>query len=448
MRILKKLYLAIFFGKRFYLLISAVVFIFILSYAFPVLFYMAVALLLIVLASALTDFFLLFIFRNSVLARRLLPEKLSNGDENIMRWEVVNGYPFAIHFELLDEFPEPWQIRDFSLMKNTGPGETAFGEYVLKPKERGEFSFGNLHVYIKSPLQLLVRRKTFISSESIRVFPAYLRLRQFEFMAHITDPGHIGYKQVRKTGHSQEFEQIREYVSGDDIRSINWKATGRTGGQMMINVYTDEKSQQIYCIVDKGRTMKMAFGGLSLLDHAVNAILALTSVAITRQDKAGLISFGDKTGEFLPANYRSTQMAGIVQALYNLNTKFLESDYAFLHKLIKTNITQRSLLILFTNFESLSALDRQLPYLRNIAKRHLLLVVFFENTSLQNLVKAEAGTVERVYEQVIAEKFFLEKKLIVKELHRFGIAALLTTPERLSVDTINKYLEIKARREI
>jgi uncharacterized protein (DUF58 family) len=174
----------------------------------------------------------------------------------------------------------------------------------------------------------------------------------------------------------------------------------------------------------------------------------MSAVAITRQDRAGLISFGDKAGDFLPANHRATQMAGIVNALYNLSTRFLESDFAFLHKLIKTRITQRSLLILFTNFESLTALGRQLPYLRNISQKHLLLVVFFENTSLQALASGEAANIERLYEKVIAEKYILEKKLIVKELQRYGIAALLTAPEKLSVDVVNKYLQIKARREI
>ena len=213
----------------------------------------------------------------------------------------------------------------------------------------------------------------------------------------------------------------------------------------MINNYTDEKSQQIYCILDKGRTMKMAFEELSLLDHAVNATLAVSSVAITRQDRAGFISFGDRDGDFLPASHRATQMAGIVNALYNVHTKFLESDFAFLHK---TRITQRSLLILFTNFESLTALNRQLPYLRNISKKHLLLVVFFENTSLRHLASGEVTNIERLYEKVIAEKFIGEKKLIVKELQRYGIASLLTPPGQLSVDVINRYLQIKARREI
>ena len=170
-------------------------------------------------------------------------------------------------------------------------GKETVVQYIVHPNERGEFYFGDMYVFIKTPFQLIVRRKTFTAKKSIKVFPAFLFLRQFEFMAHITEPGNIGYKQVRKTGHSLEFEQIREYVSGDDIRSINWKATGRTGGQLMINTFTDEKSQPVYCIVDKGRTMKMAFDGLSLLDYAVNATLAMSSVAITQAGQGRYYQF-------------------------------------------------------------------------------------------------------------------------------------------------------------
>jgi uncharacterized protein (DUF58 family) len=448
MRILKQLYLSIYLGKRFYRSMAAVIFLFTLSYLIPFLFDIALLALGLLACLLLLDWLVLYTKRNPVSVERILPDRMSNGDGNTIYWNIINHYPFRARFLLLDEFPEPWQIRDFRMNSILEHEEKTRIQYVIYPKERGEYFFGDIYIYIKTPLQLVIRRKTFPDKRSVKVFPSFLLLRQFEFMAHITEPGNIGYKQVRKTGHSLEFEQIREYVSGDDIRSINWKATGRTGGQLMINMYTDEKSQQVYCIIDKGRTMKMAFDGLSLLDYSVNATLAMSSVAITRQDRAGIISFGDKTGNFLPANHRSTQMASIVQTLYNLNTKFLESDYAFLHKLIKTNITQRSLLILFTNFESITALKRQLPYLRNISQKHLLLVVFFENTSIRSLASGQAHDVERLYEKVIAEKFILEKKLIIKELQQYGIAALLTAPEKLSVDVVNKYLQIKARREI
>jgi len=427
---------------------AAVIFLFALSYLIPFLFDAAMLALGLLVCILMLDWLVLYSKRNPVLVTRILPEKMSNGDGNIIYWDITNHYNFRTRLLLLDEFPESWQIRDFKMKSILEPEEKTKLQYTVYPKERGEYFFGNVYLFIKTPLQFIIRRKTFYAEKSVKVFPSFLLLRQFEFMAHITEPGNIGYKQVRKTGHSLEFEQIRDYVSGDDIRSINWKATGRTGGQLMINMYSDEKSQPIYCIIDKGRAMKMAFDGLSLLDYAVNATLAMSAVAITRQDRAGVISFGDKTGNFLPANHRSAQMASIVQTLYNLNTKFLESDFAFLHKLVKTNIAQRSLLILFTNFESMTALNRQLPYLRSISQKHLLLVVFFENTSIQKLASGHASNIERLYEKVIAEKFILEKKLIIKELQQYGIAALLTAPEKLSVDVVNKYLQIKARREI
>jgi uncharacterized protein (DUF58 family) len=443
-----RLYRSLFLGKLFYRLMSGIIVLFVASYGIPVLFDVALLALVLLLLALGMDFGILFSKRHPANVERILPDRLSNGEINHIYWKIRNNYPFRTRLQLIDEFPEAWQIRDFKLKIFLEPDEESVQPYIIQPKQRGEFFFGNLHIYIRTPLQLVLRRKTLILKESVKVYPGFLMLRQYEFMAHNTDPGNTGYKQVRKTGHSLEFEQIREYVNGDDIRSINWKATGRSGGQLMINNYTDEKSQQVYCIIDKGRTMKMAFSNFSLLDYSVNASLAMSAVAISRQDKAGMISFGDSTGDFLPANHRSTQMSGIVNALYKLNTGFPESDFSFLHKLIKTRVTQRSLLILFTNFESLSSLGRQLPYLRNISRKHLLLVVFFENTALSTLASGEAQNIQRLYEKVIAEKFILEKKLIVKELQRFGIAALLTAPEKLSVDVVNKYLEIKARREI
>lgn len=444
----KSFYLSLFFGKRFYRLLALVILVFVISYSNPFIFQIAEAALVLFLLINLFDFGILFMKGNPVTVYRSLPERLSNTEENTIHWQLENHYPFRVWLQLIDEFPEAWQIRDFKYSFILEPGKKTEASHLIRPRERGEFFFGDIQVFIKSPLQLILRRKTISANESAKVYPAFLLLRQLEFRTHITDPGNVGYKQVRKTGHSLEFEQIREYVSGDDIRGINWKATGRTGGQLMINNYTDEKSQQVYCIIDKGRTMKMAFEGISLLNYSVNATLAMSSVAISRQDRAGLIRFGDKAGDFLPASHRATQMSSIVNALYNLRTQYLESDFVFLHKLIKTRITQRSLLILFTNFESLTALNRQLPYLRSISRKHLLLVVFFENTSLHALASGDAGNVEQLYEKVIAEKFVIEKKLIVKELQRYGISALLTAPEKLTVDTVNKYLQIKARREI
>jgi uncharacterized protein (DUF58 family) len=245
-----------------------------------------------------------------------------------------------------------------------------------------------------------------------------------------------------------EFEQIREYVAGDDIRTINWKATARKGGQHMVNNYMDERSQQVYCVIDKGRVMKMPFEGMTLLDYAINATLILTRVALLKQDRAGLVTFSETIGQVLPAERRAGQMNNILETLYDQKTHFGESNYEKLFALIRTRISQRSLIVLFTNFESLTGLQRQLPYLRSIAKMHLVLVVFFENTELRQLTDAPVNDIESLYVRTIAEKFVHEKQLMVKELQQHGIFTILTAPEQLTINTVNKYLELKARQAI
>ena len=216
----------------------------------------------------------------------------------------------------------------------------------------------------------------------------------------------------------------------------------------MVNNYTDERSQQVYCIVNKGRVMKMPFGGMTLLDHAINASLVLSNVALVKQDKAGLITFAENLDSFVPADKKPTQMNLLLEALYRQQTRFLEPDFEKLYAVVRTRITHRSLLVLFTNFESLESLEREMPALKRLARYHLLLVVFFENTELKALTNQASSTVEDIYIKTIAEKFAFEKRQMVKELHNNGILSILTTPENLNVNTVNKYLELKTRVSI
>jgi uncharacterized protein (DUF58 family) len=131
--------------------------------------------------------------------------------------------------------------------------------------------------------------------------------------------------------------------------------------------------------------------------------------------------------------------------LYAQQTQWQESDYERLSISLRSALSQRSLLILFTNFESTTGMRRQLPYLRRLAKYHLVLVVFFENTALKQVTEQEATDVEGIYKQVIAQQFAYEKKLIARELSQYGIMSLLCTPQQLTIQVINKYLELKAR---
>jgi len=192
----------------------------------------------------------------------------------------------------------------------------------------------------------------------------------------------------------------------------------------------------------------MPFAGMTLLDYAINASLVLANVALVKQDKAGLITFAESLDAFIQADKKSTQMNLLLETLYKQETKYLEADFEKLFSVIRNRITNRSLLILFTNFESLESLQREMPALKRIARYHLLLVVFFENTELKELTERKAARIEDIYIKTIAEKFAFEKRLMVKELHMNGILSILTSPEHLTVNTINKYLELKTRMSI
>ena len=445
---LKRFYKSLFFSSRFYLLFVIVIALFVISYGIPFLFNIAKIALAALFIFMLIDYLILFFRKQPLFLDRKMADRFSNGDQNNVDIDITNNYSFSIDVAIIDELPDQFQIRDFLLKASLKANEPRVLNYQLRPTERGEYFFHNINVFIKSPIQLIVRRKIFDAKTMVKVLPSYLLLRKYELLAHSSNLAEAGSKKMRKIGHSLEFEQIKEYVLGDDIRSINWKATARKGGQLMVNNYSDEKSQQVYCVIDKGRVMKMPFDGMTLLDYSINASLILSSVALIKQDKAGLITFSDKIGNVLPADRKSKQMTSILDALYNQQTKFPEADYEKLHALVRTRITQRSLIILFTNFESMSALQRQLPFIKAIARNHLLLIVFFENTGLKQLTSTNAEDIEGIYMKTIAEKFEYEKRLIVKELQKHGIPVILTAPQNLTVSVVNKYLEIKARQAI
>ena len=375
---------------------------------------------------------------------RLLPDRFSNSDENLVTIQLYNGYSFPIEVGIVDELPVQFQMRDFFRKIKIQAKDRNTFQYAVRPVDRGEYVFGNLNCFATTVFGLVRKRYTFNKEQMVKVYPSFIQMKKYDFLAIDNRLSHIGLKKIRRIGHTMEFEQIKDYVAGDDVRTVNWKTTAKRG-QLMVNQYQDEKMQPIYSIIDSSRVMKMPFGGLKLVDYAINSALAFSNVALKKGDKIGLVNFSNKLGSFLPAQAKKTHLNLILESLYNLDTQFLDSDFGVLQALIKQKITHRSLILLYTNFEHISSLHRQLPYLQAIAKKHLLVVIFFENTELYKLSTIQPTNLSEIYDQTIAQQFEFDKKLMVRELQHRGIQTVLTAPEDLTVNTINKYLEIKAR---
>lgn len=446
-KIFNLFYKDLFLGGRLFTGLAITVALFLIAFFYPWIEIIAQVAFWIIILLTISDLMLLYGTPKGVFAKRHAPERLSNSDDNELGIYIENWYPFNIGAGIIDEIPFQFQKRDIWFNTALKPRQRKLINYELRPTKRGEYEFGVIRVYVKSPLGLVNRRYDFSQPELLPVYPSFLQMRKYELMAisnHLTD---IGIKKIRRLGHSLEFEQVKSYVPGDDYRSINWKATAQQGS-LMTNAYTDEKSQHVYCVVDKSRAMKMPFEGLSLLDYAINASLVLSNVALLKEDKPGLITVAEKMGAVVPADRGHAQIDKILEVLYKEKTRYLETNMELLYTTIRKVIKQRSLVVFFTNYESMSALERQLPFLKRIAKFHLLLVVFFENTELKKVSEKPAVDVEAIYIKTIAEKFAYDKKLIVKELAKHNIQSILSKPQNLTINTINRYLEIKAKQRI
>jgi uncharacterized protein (DUF58 family) len=434
----------LFLSPAWYFFMTGAVFLFFISFFFPTLFELAIVYTWVIMLLSVIDFYLLFVRKGGVTAVRSMQSRFSLGDNNPVTISLVNHFTFKTRLRIIEELPEQFQERSFLLLAKLAPRGKEKLTYHLRPATRGVYEFGNVLCFVRSPLRLIQRRFSTSVETKVKVYPSFQQLKRYQLIA--TSENYVtGIKKVRRLGHSLEFEKIKNYVPGDDVRTINWKATARSS-DIMVNTFTDARQQQVYCLIDKGRAMKMPFEGLTLLDHSINAALALLNITLLKNDRAGLITFADKVDDVVISEKRTGQLNHLTEALYKQQTDFKESSYEALWMALHRGVTQRSCLILFTNFETYSSLERQLPYLKRMASRHLLCVVFFQNTLLKQIHESEPDTIEGIYIKTIADRFDFEKRQIVKELRRHGILSILTTPQALTVDVINKYLELKARQ--
>lgn len=434
----------LFLTERFFYVMVSLTLAMMLSYAFSFLFPLVATLLVVFGILCLIDTALLFNRKVQLLAERETSAVLSLGDDNAVMIRFVNLCGLRLNVEVIDELPEQFQIRNFSFTIVL-PG---FGnhqhKYFLRPLMRGEYRFGQIQLYIASVLGIVKRRISSGAQVAIPVYPSIIQMKKYELKTMARTATEYGVKKVRRIGHSYEFEHIKPYQRGDDYRSINWKATGRRA-QLMVNQYEDERSQQVYCIIDKSRVMHMPFNGLSLLDYAVNASLVISNIVLGKQDKAGLMTFADKPQTLLKADRSKVQLKRILEALYKEEESAVEANYESMYMAVRKIVGSRSLLFLYTNFESTYAFNRVLPQLRKLNNQHLLVVVFFENTEIITGSSRQVQNLEEMYTQITAEHYALGKVHIAQQLKRCGIVTILTKPEELTVNSINKYLELKSR---
>jgi uncharacterized protein (DUF58 family) len=433
-----------FLTTRFFYVAALLIGVMSISYAFPLLLPVAKTACIIFGVIILIDIILLYNRSIKIDIRREAASVMSLGDENEITIHLLNRSGMLLNAELIEELPEQLQVRNFSRQIQLSPNVPQKQNYSVRPVARGEYLFGETHLFISSTVGLVRRRISSKEPMALPVYPSIIQMKKYEIKTFARTATEFGVKKVRRIGHSYEFEHIKQYIRGDDYRSINWRATSRRA-QLMVNQYEDEKSQQVYCVIDKSRIMHMPFHGLSLFDYAVNTALVISNIVLGKQDKAGLITFAETPKALVKAERSRLQLKKIMDTLYKEKEGAVEANYESLYMNIQKFVTGRCLMFLFTNFESTYALHRVLPQLRKLNDKHLLVVVFFENIEVSTQTSSAVDTLEDIYTQVTAEHYTLTKIQLAQELKQHGIISILTRPEHLTVSSINKYLELKSR---
>lgn len=430
--------------RFFFLILANVVLIIGASFLQPWLMLVGKTLLVVTILVTIVDVMLIYLPKQPITVKREFQERMNLGDENKVVVTVINQTIQALNTSIYEGYPTLMQQRSKSWAVLLLPRKSKTFEYTFTPKERGKYEFNDVVIFVRSPLFLAQRRITIPLTQEVEVYPSILQMKQYELKVFHQQTQSQGIKKVRRIGNTSEFEQIKNYIQGDDVRTINWKATSRKN-ELMVNQYQEERSQPVYCIIDKSRPMQLAFNDMTMLDYAINTSLVFTNIALRKGDRAGLITFSDKIGSLLPADKTTGQLRRILESLYNQRTLFKEGNFELLYQTVRRQVKTRSLLMLFTNFESEFAMRRALPMLQKLNKRHVLVVIFFKNNELEEWANQSVNSMKDIIQATVAEKMTSVKWSIARELRQHGIQTILSRPEDLSINSINKYLELKAK---
>ncbi len=444
MRFFKEFY---FTNTFFYVGIALICFC-VVAIFFPILLNGFWGLLGIVGIIILLETYQLFKLKNPIKLHRKLPNRLSMGAENEVQI-VVTNLGQNMNAIIIEDLPEQLQIRDFEITFKLVALQNTILNYSINPKTRGLLTWQTSHLKIKkSPFSLVSRVISFNNAQTAPSYPSFEQFKKLPIKALVTKYFDTSSQNnVKKIGQSLEFEQIKEYNVQDDFRHINWKASAKAN-KLMLNQYRDERSQDIYAVIDCGRTMYMPFKEQTLLDYAINSALALSKAAVALEDKAGVIALKHPKIQWLPARKDGRAFGRINDFLYQIDTNFKETDFEILYKFSRVNIKQRSLFVIFTNFDTIQAMYRQLPYLKALSRHHLLLLVMYENTELLADVQVAGKDLREVYTKTIEKQMLDQSRLISKELTMNGINSLFISPNNLNIKVINKVIELKRRQMI
>jgi uncharacterized protein (DUF58 family) len=324
------------------------------------------------------------------------------------------------------------------------PGETG---YALTPPVRGQRDFGRTVVRVEGPWRLGWRQSALGEPARVRVDPDLSAVRSFEALARRGQLAEMGVRTLRRPGEGTEFERVRDAVPDDSLRSINWRATARSG-RLMATELIPERAQPVIVCLDHGRLMGVGAGELTKLDHAINAALLLVHVALRTGDRAGLLAFDDRVTVALTPRAGRGQLRAVLDAVQPLRAGLIEADYDEALGYLSRWQRRRALVAIFTDVldpDQGAALLRQCTRLR---RRHLPLVITVRDPALDDAARQRPRRATDAYARAVAGGLLTDREASLQILRRSGVDTLDADARTLSPRLVNRYLELKRRARL
>jgi uncharacterized protein (DUF58 family) len=380
---------------------------------------------------------------------RHMPRRFMIGEENEVQITISHRLPRRFTLMIKDEYPPDLELRGERLLtamprRNGGVQRQATVSYKLYAASRGDYGFGDMVLRWRSPWGLVVKQARVNAAESVKVYPNINEARRHELSAQRSRQLLLGFRKARIRGQGREFESLRDYVRGDEMRHISWMATARRG-RLITKQYQIERNQSIVVMIDAGRLMTSRIEHLSKLDHAINAALAIGYVATRGGDNIGLLVFNRQVTTYLPPQRGHAQLAEMTEALYNVKAQMIEPSYARAFQYLSQNCKRRSLVVILTDLVDRDASAELLAYTATLLPRHLPLIVTIGDKDLRALVARQPHDVTEVYQQSVAEELLQQREEALARITELGGLALDVPAGQLSIQLVNKYLEVKER---
>ena len=400
----------------------------------------------LLLACAVADFLAAPKPDSALSLTRTVDDKLSLGAANSVAVEARNRSSMTLKVRVRDLPPPTFDLDgpvERVLVLPPDPRPVGF-TYHVTPPAKGDFSFGDLYFQYPGRLGLIFRQGVIGAAQTVKVYPNLVETAKYELLARRGRLMQLGIRTAKVRGGGSEFESLREYVPGDEYKKIDWSATARRG-KLISRQYEAERSQNIVLLLDTGRNMLQAVQKMAKLDYVVNTALMLAYVAAAGDDKVGLMAFDAEVRVYLPPAKSKAQVYGILESLYNLDARMVETDYKAAFQNLATRWRRRSLIVLFSDLVDPDSSAQILDAVPMLSDSHRVVCVTVSDPNILAAAQSVPEDSAGVYQKAVAVQVLQERRAAISVLKRRGVWTIDSPPEALSADLINHYLDLKAR---